>query len=368
MTRCLPLIIGAGFGLVGCAPPCHDDGLAQGGCPADTDGTDDSDTQTSPTGDASASATDSADGTASDPTVASASGGGEECPQLQEVLLPSVPTIQVVVDGSGSMNETFDGMATRWESVESTLVGSDGVVTQLQSQIRFGVSLYNNPGMMMCPEVTTLDPQLDAADEITTLLDAGIPAGDTPTGESLVVATQTLVDDTWDGDKVLVLATDGEPDTCAIPDPQGAQVDEVRGVATDAVTAAFDTGIRTFVISVGTDIAEDHLQDLANAGVGNQAGDPDADFWVANDTASLVAAFDAIVAGIRPCTFALSMPLADTLAPTCEVTVNAAAVPYQDTNGWDLPDPSTLELAGDACASIQSGVATVEMTCACEPQ
>ncbi len=337
----------------------------------DTEGTDDSDTETSPTSGATAtmSATDSVDDSGTDPTAMTASGGGDKCPQLQELLLPTVPTIQLVVDGSGSMDEDFEPMVTRWEAMESSLVGGDGVVTELQSQIRFGVSLYRNPQMTtgMCPDVTTLTPQLDAADEITALLANTQPAGDTPTGESLVIATQTLLDDMWEGDKVLVLATDGEPDTCENPDAEmGPALKMSRAVATDAVTAAFDAGIRTFVISVGADVAADHLQELANAGLGNQPGDADAPFWVANDTASLVTAFSEIVAGIRPCTFPLSMPLADGLAPTCEVTVNGDAVPYQDANGWDLPDPSTLELAGDSCAQIQTGVATVEMTCACE--
>jgi hypothetical protein len=219
---------------------------------------------------------------------------------------------------------------------------------------------------MVCPDVTTLSPQLDAADEITTLIGGTMPAGDTPTGESLVIATDTLTSDPWIGDKVLVLATDGEPDTCAIPDPVGAdQFDEVRGAAIDAVTAALDTDIRTYVISVGSDIAEEHLQDLANAGIGNTPDDP-APFWVANDTASLVAAFQEIIAGIRPCTFDLPKPLAAELAPSCTVTVNDDSVGYQDANGWDLPDENTLELDGTACEAIQQGVALVSMTCTCQ--
>jgi hypothetical protein len=354
--------------LAGCAPPCHDDGLNQGGCPADTDASETDPSETESASMTQASVDGTADGTASDPTAVTAGGDGEMCPELQEVLLPTVPTFQLVVDGSGSMNEPFDNGDTRWEAMESTLVGPDGVVTDLQSSIRFGLSLYRNPGMM-CPDVTTLSPQLDASDEISTVLAANVPNGDTPTGESLVIATQTLLDDAWDGEKVLVLATDGEPDTCQIPEPNGMdEVDQVRGVAIDAVVAAFGSGIRTYVISVGTEVAQEHLQDLANAGVGNQAGDPDAEFWVANDTASLVAAFDAIVAGIRPCTFPLSMPLSADLAPSCNVTVNDDAVTYQDANGWTLADDSTLELTGTACASIQQGVVAVAMTCTCVPQ
>lgn len=354
--------------LGGCADPCFDDGLAQGGCPErGTDPTDDgangSQTEgvTGPTGGVDAT-------TPADDTLGSGGGDAAECPELDEVLLPQVPTFQLVVDQSGSMNEDFAGV-TRWEAMRTTLVDpTEGVVAELQSSIRFGLALYHATGMGTCPEVSTFPPQLDALDEITAVLETQVPDGETPTGESLEQIVTDLAADPWEGEKIIVLTTDGEPDTCAIPDPMGADVDMVRQVAVDAVTAAHDMGIRTFVISVGTEIGEEHLQALANAGVGTAAGDPDAEFWVANDTAALVAAFDAIVDGVRPCEFDLSKPLTAALAPSCEVTVNGSAVPYEDANGWTLSDDTTLELQGDACSSVQDGVVTIQLSCTCVPQ
>lgn len=350
-------------GASGCADPCFDDGLAQGGCPEqETDPTAGSATQSSATaGDAT-----EADATADETGVATGGGDGLACPELEEVLLPQVPTFQLVVDRSGSMDEDFDGGATRWEAMESTLIGPSGVVTQLQSNIRFGVSLYSNPMGETCPNVVTLTPQLDAADEIGTLLAGEQPGGDTPTGEALEEITASLLDDAWEGDKIIVLATDGEPDTCAVPDPDpGPEEDMVRGVAIDAVSSAYASGIRTFVISVGTDVAEAHLQDLANAGVGNEAGDPDAPFYVAADIDSLVAAFNAIVAGLRPCEFPLGSSLPPELATSCSVTVNEVEYPFDDPDGWMLPDTNTLGLQGEACDAIQQGVVAVRLQCTC---
>lgn len=286
---------------------------------------------------------------------------------LEEVLLPQVPTFQLIIDQSGSMDDDFGGV-TRWEAVEDTLVGNGGVVTELQSSIRFGASLYHNPMAMTCPQVQSLAPQLDARDEIATLLGGELPDGDTPTGESIEQVTAELLSDTWEGDKVMVLATDGEPDTCAIPEPMNqAEQDLVRGVAVDAVASAYSQGIRTFVISVGPDIAAEHLQGLANAGVGAAAGDPDAPFYVASDTASLLAAFESIVAGLRPCDFVLNQPLPAALAPSCSVTVNDAPFPYDDPDGWSVSDETTLELQGAACAAIQEGVVSIQLECSCEP-
>jgi len=324
-----------------------------------TTGTDASADATAPTG------ADTTTPTTTDPTVGTGGNDAYECPELDEVLLPQTPTFQLVVDRSGSMEEDFGGVS-RWEAVKSTLIGVDGVVPELQSSIRFGISLYSNDGMM-CPRVDSLPPQLDATDEITAVFEANAPAGDTPTGESIVEITQLVLDDQWEGEKVMVLATDGEPDTCAVPEPMSdEETAMVRQVAVDAVAAANAAGIRTFVISVGPELTEDHLQDLANAGLGNAPGDPPAEFWVANDTASLVAAFDAIVAGIRPCEFELAMPLLAEVAPSCEVTVNENPVPFMGADGWTLPDENTLELVGGACDAIQQGVAVVAMTCTCE--
>jgi hypothetical protein len=353
------------LGGLGCAKPCFDDGLAQGGCPEGE--TDPSATVTATMGDATATASaTSPDGTATEPGT----GGntGLDCPTLDEVLLPQIPTFQLVIDQSGSMNQGFGGAITRWEAVESTLVGPDGVVTQLQSSIRFGASFYANPmGAATCPDVNTIPPALDAAADIAQLFQSESPGGDTPTGESIELITAQLLQDTWDGDKVMVLATDGEPDTCAVPEPSNqAQVDQVRGVAVNAVAAAYDAGIRTFIISVGPEIAASHLQDLANAGVG-QPANGDAEFYVANDTASLVAAFNAIVAGLRPCTFSLEDPLPPSLAPACSLTVNDTPVPYDDPNGWTVQgDETTLELRGSACESIQEGVVAIALQCSCE--
>src|SRR5687768_15754868 len=111
----------------GCASPCYDDGLDQGGCPVaatePTAGTADETANTM-----TATETDTTAPT-TDPTIGT---GGNEmytCPELDEVLLPQIPTFQLVVDRSGSMEEDFGGQS-RWEAMKSTLIGDEGVVTQ----------------------------------------------------------------------------------------------------------------------------------------------------------------------------------------------------------------------------------------------
>jgi len=346
------LLLPASLTLQGCAEPCVDDGLGQEFCPGVNTG------GNSGTGDGDAGTNDD-DGE---------TGGndGDTCPILDVLLTPQVPTIQFVVDQSGSMNQDFGGV-TRWEALTDTLVGSqDAIIASLQSDIRFGMTLYTGD-MMTCPSITEINAQLDATDEIAALLANNPPAGETPTGESFAMAAATVQADTWDGDKFIVLATDGEPDTCAIPNPMdGPEADMARQAVVDAVSDAFDQGIRTYVISVGDAIADAHLQAVANAGQGVQAGEPDADFYKALGQQALTDAFDDIISGVRECKLDLSEPLQSNLASSCTVTVNDNAIPFNDPNGWMLDGEMTIELTGTACSQIQEGVVSIEMTCSCE--
>ena len=367
---------GCSFNLA-CADPCHDDGLAQGGCPADAA----TDSQSGPSSQSAtlsetdstamsasgASASQSGSDTDSDSDTSVDETGASECPQLQQILVPQVPTFQIVLDTSASMAFDFDGIS-RWDAMIDTLVGSNGVVSELQSNIRFGISLYHNPGGT-CPTVEEIAPQLDAADEILTLLQASAPEGDTPTGESIDVIAANLKQDAWNGEKYLLLATDGEPDTCAIPDPQTMmETNMVRQTAVDAVAQAFDEDIQTFVISVGDEIAEAHLQELANAGQGVASGDPDAAFYVALDQNALVKAFDDIISGLRSCEIELPSELMTQFVDTCTVTVNNMEYGYDKPNGWRLNDPTHIELVGAACEAIQRGIVAIVMDCTCTSQ
>ena len=335
-----------------CADECVDDGIGQKFCPGintETAGEEQGET---------ASETQS---------TADEGMDGSNCPALDVLLTPQTPTMQIVVDQSGSMQEDFGGM-TRWETVTQTLVGGPmSVVGSLQSEIRFGVSLYTGQDMS-CPEIQEIGAQLDAQDEISALFAANGPSQETPTGEAFSIIAAGVDADPWPGDKFIVLATDGEPDTCAVPnpDPGTPEAQAARDAVVDAVDAAYQAGIRTYVISVGDDVATTHLQAVANAGAGVAAGEPDATFYQALDEQSLVDAFEDIVAGVRECKLDLDMPLTTELAPSCTVTVNDQPVPYDDPNGWQLDGQLAIELTGAACLQIQEGVVSIEMTCSCE--
>jgi hypothetical protein len=270
------------------------------------------------------------------------------------LLQPVTPTVLLLLDQSGSMTAGF-GNTDRWTAMKNALVApANGVVTQLEGSVIFGATLYtSNNGGATCPVLTSVTPALANLTAIDGLLQGHLPADDTPTGASILGAMTILQNVASDPDappspKIIVLATDGEPDTCAVPDPQ-TQAGKDEAIA--AAQAAFGAGIRLFILSVGNEVGADHQQDMANAGAGKplDGSQGDAPFYTADNPADLRAAFDTIINGVRECTFSLGGSVADGHASEGTVKLNGVELGYDDPNGWTLVDPMTLQLNGTAC-------------------
>lgn len=295
-----------------------------------------------------------------------------ECARVSVTATLLVPTVQLLIDRSGSMAETFSGGTSRWDALKAALVGvPDGVVTKLQSKVRFGATLYTNDRSGTCPNLDAIDPRMDNAPDIKKLLDGNSPSQDTPTGESLDATAQKLHDTTpiegGDGPRIVVLCTDGEPDTCANPDPKDVvEQKEARDVSLAAARKAFQQlGIATYVLSVGTDTAQSHLQDMANAGTGTPSGN-DAPYYVASDPAGMVSGLETILKGVRNCRFTLSGSVVPGMEDTGQVALDGKALTKDAPDGWKLVDAKTLELTGAACTAYQQeDQPTVEASFGC---
>lgn len=273
------------------------------------------------------------------------------CGDINVVVNGVTPNVQLLIDQSGSMTEDF-GNTDRWNAVYRTLMGQDGVVPRLESAVRFGLSLYtsfdgNNGGT--CPVLTEVMPALDNFDAIDAMFAPAQPESETPTGEALDVTAAVMRNLNLDGPKIIVLGTDGEPDTCAVPNPQNGQPEAVA-----AAQRAFDSGIRTYVISVGDDVGEDHLQDMANAGVGLAIGGMErATYYRALDPNDLVDAFTAIVGGVTGCVFTINGEVDPAKAAQGLVALDGRELTHGSE--WRMLDGKTFEVLGGACDIIQDG-------------
>lgn len=311
----------------------------------------------------------------------------DACAETRVELSSETPNVLLLVDRSGSMARELEADTSRWVALRSALIDpTTGLVPGVQAVVNLGLALYTGPDRgQIGNEDTVMQPDPDfietdvcpylvqvpiAASNGAAISAAYLPAtirpdsmGQTPTGESLeaaLPALTTLDPALFPGRKVIVLATDGEPDLCE----DGDDVEGGRERSVAAVEAAFAAGVTTFVISVGDEVGEEHLRELANLGQGLPADDATDRFYRAADAASLAQAFEDIVNGVRNCTFTLDgMVTGDGNDGT--VTVDGAPVVKDDPNGWRLNGPSEVELLGTTCELVKMGDHSIDVSFPC---
>ncbi len=276
----------------------------------------------------------------------------------------TTPNVIVVLDRSGSMTTDFDPGVSRWNAVEAALIGMpDGLVTSLAPAVRFGIVMYSEDVEVLgCPDLATVPAALDNYAAISIEYGWNSPGGNTPTGETLqaVVARLAELAPSRTDPTFILLATDGEPATCA----DGTDVTTGRSLVVDTVGTAFGMGVRTYVISVGTEIGMSHLQDVANAGMGVAPGAPDAPFWVATDTSGLHDALAAVVTGVVSCTVELVGRIDP--AGACRGSVALGADTLMCGTDWRAVDATHIELLGAACSRFQHSTEALMATFPCD--
>jgi hypothetical protein len=286
-----------------------------------------------------------------------------------EVLLkptPKTPNVIVLVDQSGSMTAKF-GSSTRWLVLKESLLADDGLIASLQSVVRFGVVLYSsNDGGPTCPVLTPakVSVALDNLEGIRSLYQPAEPIADTPTGDAIDAVIQQAKDSglingpDQMNPTIIVLATDGEPDTCEVPNPQNGQAESVA-----AIENAYKAGVPTYVIAVANEdeLSQKHVQDIANAG----AGMKDAPSYRVQDDKGLRDALQSIVSGQLSCVVPLQGKVTAEDPCVGKVELDGKPLGCNDANGWRLLGESTIEIQGSACTALKSG-GTLDATFPCD--
>jgi hypothetical protein len=303
-------------------------------------------------------------------------GGSPSCGDVVINFEKVTPNVVVLIDQSGSMTASFNGQP-RWDVVYDVLMNPvDGVVKQLEGEVRFGLALYSETSAPTCPElVEVMPPALNNYSAIDAVYAPEQPASDTPTGESLSAVANELASFQESGPKLIILATDGDPDRCANPDGH----DQIsKDLSTAAAEAAYAQNIETVIVAVGDEVSAQHQQDMANAGSGKPVPatypcDPVTDPMTCAPTyqpttkQDLVDAFVAIINGKRTCVFTLNGSVQPGKECDGTVTLNGMEIPCNDPNGWQLNSPTEIEFVGSACDTIMNDPnVTVEATFPCE--
>lgn len=277
-----------------------------------------------------------------------------------------LPTVVLIVDQSGSMTSDF-GSSDRWDALRDALLDDTGLVRELEGSVRFGLALYtglDDGPLLECPHLTRVDPAMMNFEAIRSVYAGEIPLQETPTGDAIDAILDGLLEvpDPDPDPTIFIVATDGEPDTCEVPNPQTGQAEAIA-----SVERAYTEGVRTYMISVGTEVSGEHMQDMANAGLGRSGADPDAPYWIAGDDVGLRAALRTIVAGEVSCTLSLAGRIDPALAcDGSQVTMSGRAEPLECGADWRAIDESHIEIVGAACdAFLAARAATIEATFPC---
>ena len=315
------------------------------------------------------------------PIAGSAGLGDNTCARAHVGVTRLVPTVQVVVDASGSMAEPFEGCATRWDCLRDALIGEHGPIKMLEGTVSFGLTLYGgqiakvedgaiteiiNPA---CPRLLHVPAALDNHAAIAERYQRANPGGGTPTAEALAPIIDALPDvslalDQALGTQIILLVTDGDPNACS--DPVETRYEHAEAEA----LRAQKKHIKLFALTVADDQNAAHLQRMANLGAGMAAdADPGAPYFEPTNAAELSRTLLDIVADAVGCEVKLEGEVAAREpGDECrgEVTLSDEPLGCNDDDGWRLRDRNTLELQGQACERFKSDanlLLTAEFPC-----
>lgn len=279
-----------------------------------------------------------------------------------------VPTVMLVLDGSCSMSTDYpstsgmsatrceDSPNSRWSALRNVLLApTDGIVTRLEGVVQFGAAVYGTeptcpiPGMIVTP--TLMNRAAIEAQYPT------VPPGRyTPTGPALdqvydqVLAPMAAAPDRGDGPLIILLATDGEPNSC-----DAATTNYQPSI--DAVTRIAGGDVTTYVVSLAAAAGEfhDHLQQLANIGQKQDPAAGTAPLYEPANPEQLSADLELLIGGAVGCDVALNGTIDAGGECLGEVTLNGFALACNDANGFVLTDERHIRLQGTACDQFMSG-------------
>lgn len=286
------------------------------------------------------------------------------------------PNVTLLVDQSGSMRAhypTRDSSETRWSLVRNALLDPQtGVVKSLEHAVQFGLTFYTSRNGFSggeCPLLSQVRSATGNYAKIASLYDETSPDDDTPTGAAIRQVVTQMADAPRRGPEVLLLVTDGDPDTCEVPDPQMGQADAVAAAA-----LAHSLGVDFYVLGISADISGENLQQLANAGQGRRIEatfglDPDAaqPFLAGGDVAAVTAQLQGILARVPLCEVTLDRNVDSEELARGDVALDGEQLGFGDRDGFVQRDPRHLAIVGKACDSLRASGKRLRVRISCEP-
>jgi hypothetical protein len=302
------------------------------------------------------------------------------CKPGQFTLAKARPTVMIVADRSGSMNNRFDANGSRWVVLGNALAKA---LPPVDPTMRLGLLMFPAAGArnsVSCalPGTVNLVPALNNVQPLVSTLKATTTGGGTPTADAIALAGKAVqAVRSARTARAMILATDGSPNcnsgldpaSCVCSDPgtncrrDGSLcLDDKRTV--DRINDFAVAGVPTYVIGLGNDASAATLDAMAIAGGRPQKSGPHRYYAVANQ-AELDAALVTVRDQVGACTYLTpSVPDAE---GTIRLLIDGKVVPYDPTNGWVWVDQKNGEivLAGAACDLVSNAPLNVVAEVSC---
>ncbi len=288
----------------------------------------------------------------------------------------SVPsTVMLLIDQSGSMNIRF-GFNSRWDVLRDAIVEpQSGLLAWLEPTASIGLMLYTSVDGYQtgldCPLFTSIDVSFGGAEQMRATYRAAEPleVGDTPTGEAIDGAAKRLLALADDTRKYILLITDGQPDTCAQPDPQNGLPNTIA-----AAQNAFAQGITVRTVGVSEDIGRNTIQAMATAGAGKPPWDlrygehegAERPLFASTNPAELAEQLKGIIGDARTCTIELGTTVRARRALDGRLVLDGETLDFGGANGWTFVDDDTLQVHGAACERILADGEQLHVRFPCE--
>ena len=242
---------------------------------------------------------------------------------------------------SGTVCPNTSNCTTRWPALTTAV---NATLTSATS-IHWGLKLFTSPGSNECGVNRGVEVGIgdNSAGAIQSQIAGVSPSNATPTAAAITAATNYLKTVTDPNNKVILLATDGEPN-CA---NGSANTTDVQGTV-KAIAAAKSAGFLVYVIGIGPSVG--NLDSFASAGGTGK-------YYPATSSADLASALESIKKSVTTCTF--TSPTAPPDPNNVAVYLDKNLVPKDDNNGWSFgANNQTFVLNGSTCAKITSGAAS----------
>jgi von Willebrand factor type A domain len=283
-----------------------------------------------------------------DPPIENGGTGNGSCSPTVFTVTPVTPYIQLMVDGSGTMDDGLGGGNSKYDSVRDALTtATTGLLNPLENKALFGVSIYTS--QQTCPKLFTQACALANMTAIRNEFGQTQPQVTDPLPEAIDAMVTNFATVPAGAKKYIVLATDGVPNSCT--SNTGDRTDD----AVTATTAAYTAGISTYVIGLGN-VPTSFLQPMANAGVNTTTGT----VYQSADATALATNYTAIFNTIIDCEMTLDGTIDVAQASLGTVKSNGTALTY--STDWTAVDDHTIKLVGTACSDYNAAVTAPEIT------